>query len=501
MTKSNRRTASGEGAPELTLRDALSPLFRHRKVVLITFCSVFLAAILLAWFWADRYYVASMQVVVGQDRSEPEITSAATATVNNMKGVTPDQVTSEVTLLTGDDMLRSVATTCKLTDKWSVFDVFLPSDPQRRQAMKQEAVARSLSKKIKAEAATASDVIDVKYGVLGDPETASCVLQNLSALYLEKHLQLQHPSGSSDFFANETEKYRKALDQSEARVAQFSQASGVAAPDVMRTDMAGQVATAEAGLYTAHQMIAADEKRIEDIKQQMATTPERSATTESSLASNLLIQNLQANLLGAQVKRTELLVKYDPSYPLVKEVDAEIAQTQAALDDAQKSTYMNKTTDRDPTYEFLREDLAKTQVDLASQKASAAALVSTIQSMRNEMVKLDGDAVKQAALLRDAKANEANYLLYLTKREQERTSDALDRQHFENVAIAVPAVTPLLPAHSPWLVMLLGLIAAAFCSVAAGYIAEYFDPSFRTAEEVMQTLSMPVLASVPRKVA
>ena len=29
------------------------------------------------------------------------------------------------------------------------------------------------------------------------------------------------------------------------------------------------------------------------------------------------------------------------------------------------------------------------------------------------------------ALVREAKANEANYLLYLSKREQERTSDAV----------------------------------------------------------------------------
>ncbi len=178
-------------------------------------------------------------------------------------------------------------------------------------------------------------------------------------------------------------------------------------------------------------MIAADQKRIEDIKGQMANTPERSSTAESSLLLNLLMQNLQANLLAAQIKRSELLVKYDPSYPLVKEADEEIAQTQAAIANAENSKYVNKTTDRDPTYEFLREDLAKTQVDLASQKATAGALVNTIKGMHAETVKLDGDALKQGALVREAKADEANYLLYLTKREQERTSDALDQRHFE----------------------------------------------------------------------
>ena len=38
------------------------------------------------------------------------------------------------------------------------------------------------------------------------------------------------------------------------------------------------------------------------------------------------------------------------------------------------------------------------------------------------MVKLGSQSLQQADLQREAKANEQNYLLYLSKREQERTS-------------------------------------------------------------------------------
>src|SRR5208282_3450456 len=109
-------------------------------------------------------------------------------------------------------------------------------------------------------------------------------------------------------------------------------------------------------------------------------------------------------------------------------------------------------------------------------------------AMQSELVNLDVKAVKQGALLRETKADEGNYLLYLSKREQERTSDALDQKRIANVAIAVPAVVPVLPAHSPWLVMLLGFLAAIFVAVAVAFVAEYLDPSFRTPEEVMETL-------------
>jgi polysaccharide biosynthesis transport protein len=323
----------------------------------------------------------------------------------------------------------------------------------------------------------------------------------LGRLYLAKHLLLERPAGSYDFFEQETEKYRQALANSEKRLTEFSQTEKVAAPDMLRTDMAQQLATSEASLYQAQQSIAADQKRIDNVKAQIAATPARSSTTEVSNASNILMQNLQTDLLAAQVKRSQLTLKYDASYPMVKEVDEEIAETKEAIAKAEAAKYVNRTTDRDPTYEYLRQDQAKTEADLASQRATAAALVGSVHGIQMEMVKLDQQAVTQAGLLREAKADEGNYLLYLGKREQERTSDALDQKRIANVAIAVPAVTPVLPKYSPLLVMLLGLIAAFIFAIGAVYIMEYIDPSFRTPQEVSETLSIPVLATMPRRAA
>jgi uncharacterized protein involved in exopolysaccharide biosynthesis len=149
----------------------------------------------------------------------------------------------------------------------------------------------------------------------------------------------------------------------------------------------------------------------------------------------------------------------------------------------------------------LRQDEAKTEADLASNRATAAALVGSLHGMQSEMVKLDQQAVEQSALLREAKADEGNYLLYLGKREQERTSDALDQRSIANVAIAVPAVVPILPKYSPFLVMFLGLFASVFVAIAMAYVMEYLDPSFRTPQEVSDTLNIPVLATMPKKKA
>jgi uncharacterized protein involved in exopolysaccharide biosynthesis len=500
MNNPDHKKARSMTVPELTLRDMLTPLFRHRRVVIAVFCGVFLLAILFAWLWASNYYVASMQVVVEQDRSDPAVTSAPNAVVAN-KPVTTDQINSEVALLQGNDMLRSVAGSCGLANSWSIGDVFGSQPTPGKQAQKLEHATIRLGKKLQVEEEKLSDVINVKYGKLGDPETPACVLQNLSKLYLAKHLQLQRPAGSTDFFTHQVEESAKRLGEAEMRLANFGRDEGVAAPEALLAPMAQHVAGSVADLYQTQQTIAADEQRIKSLEKQMAGVPARSSTTEVSNSATVLLQQLQANLLEAQIKRTQLLLKYDPAYPLVRESDQEIGEIQSAIAKAQDMKYVNQSTDRDATYEFLRLDVAKTQADLASQKATAAALVNSVRSMRTEMANLDAKAVKQSELLREVKADEGSYLLYLNKREQERTSDALDLKRIANVAIAVPPVIPVLPAHSPLLVGFVGFFLAIFTSIAAGFVAEYIDPSFRTPAEVADILGFPVLASVPRQVA
>src|SRR5205085_7758000 len=115
-----------------------------------------------------------------------------------------------------------------------------------------------------------------------------------------------------------------------------------------------------------------------------------------------------------------------------------------------------------------------------------------------EMVKLDKRAVKQQDLLREVEADEANYLLYLSKREQERTSDELDQKRIGNVAIAVPPILPILPAQSPLMVFAVGCFISILLSLGLTFVIDYFDSSFRTPSEVLETLKVPVLAFVPK---
>jgi uncharacterized protein involved in exopolysaccharide biosynthesis len=503
MEKTSIKKSAGYDIPRLTLRDMLRPLFRHPLAVTLTFSSIFLVSTLVAWGWANHYWVSTMQIVVGRERLEPTLTSQPTAAVQETsKDVTVDEVDSEVVLLQGRDMLREVAQTCQLAGKRSsLWDRFDSREPAAKKAEALESATKALAGSLKVEAQKSSRFIDLRYGSTNSPETAACVLQTLAKLYLEKHLRLQRPAGALEFFTQETDKYSHALAKSESELVKFSKTEGIAAPEILRTDLAQQLIGTQGNLYQTRQAIAADKRRIENIKAQMAVTPSRSFTTEASVSANLLLDQLHSTLLASQLKKTQLLMKYDPSYPLVKEVEQEITETKDAISTAERAKYINTSTDRDQTFEYLRQDLAKTGADLASEEARAYELQISVHDMQLQMVNLDAKSVQQSALLREAKANEANYLLYLTKREEERTSDALDDKRIANVAIAVPAEVPVLPARNPTSIMFAGLWGAFFSAIGAGYLAELADPSFRSPSEVEEILNIPLLSAVPKRLA
>ena len=473
MREMNTEFSSRGDPVNISLRDLAAPLFRRRRVLIIAFLLIFAAGALLGHMRLHNYE-SHMAILVSRERLDPLVTTEAT---NQMVPMTPaltdEEVNSEAELLKSRDVLEKVVLASGLEKQHgkSFLDLFRPKQDETDRVAR---AVRTLASKIKVETPPKTNLIEVTYSST-DPTLAYGVLNSLGNLYMEKHAAVHRPPGSYQFFAQEAQRYKAALEDSEARLRAFGQTQQVADPDGERTDLALQLTASVGQLHTTEQAIAADQQRVRSDQEQMKVTPQRSATKQDTDSANLLLQNLGSSLLAAETKRTQLLLKYDPAYPLVEEADQEVAEAKAAIAEAEKTPYVDEETDRDPTFELLREDLAKSESDLAAQQASLGANRHSIDSIQSQMIKLGSQSLQQADLEREAKADEQNYLLYLSKREQERTSDALDRTRIENVAIAVPPAIPALPAHGPIYILLIAFGMAAIFSLTATYAIDYFD--------------------------
>jgi uncharacterized protein involved in exopolysaccharide biosynthesis len=483
---------------DLSVRDFVVPLFRRSRLLIVTFVSVLAAAILLLMGPA---YSSRMEILVNRERLDPLVSTEATTQIMTAENpVTPEEINSEVELLSSRDVLEQVVLANGLEKKPAGFSLMEVLRPWQTRDDRIARAVKRLAGQIHIENIKNSNLIEITYKS-PDPQRSYGVLKSLGDLYVSKHVAVHRPAGSFEFFAEETQKYHDELQNAESKLRDFGLQNAVAAPDRQRIDLSTQAANSVGQLHLAEQSVDADEERIKDDLRQMSATPQRLATVQASEADESLIESLNTALLAAQNKRTQLTLKFKDDYPLVREADEEIAEDQAAVAQAEQKRFVKETTDHDPTYELLREDLAKTEADLSAQRATLAATKRSVHSIRAEMVNLDQLSLTQQDLQRESKAAETNYLLYLAKREQERTSNALDVTRIANVAIAVPPAIPVLPALSWPMIGLIALGSATVLGVGAAYAADYMDPSFLTPAQVIEIVGIPVLAALPKNTA
>lgn len=471
-------------------RDLVAPLFRYQRLVVLTFFSILVgsaaAALLL-----PKQYQAELKILVKRERIDPTVTSDKTTVIDSRSDVTEEQVQSEVELLQSRDLLEEVVKTCDL-----VPDV-------DGQGNKQSPVAtaraiRKLQSVLHVEPVKKTDLISATYRSR-DPETAARVLNKLGSLYLQKHLAVRRPAGAFEFFQKQTERYRTELATSQEQLTRYDRSTGLISPELEKEITLRKLSEFEGALRETRADIAETTQRIASLESQMSSTSPRTITQERTADNPMLLQQLKSTLLNLQLKHTELLTKFSPEYAPVREVEKQIQQAEAAISGAEQSPVREQTTDRDTTYAWMQEELAKNRTQLIALRARADALAPVVEAYQIRARNLNEQGTAQHDLMLASKSAEDNYLLYLQKQEEARISDALDRNRIVNVTISEAPTVPALPIRSPWVTFLLGTLLAAILSVAAAYTANYFDPSFRTPQDLFNTLNVPVLAAVPRE--
>src|SRR5579864_3612056 len=101
-----------------TLRDIATPLFRHPRVVLVTFL-VILAATILGTLALPKDYEAEMKILVKRERVDAAVSPGRDAVISNPGGVTEEELNSEVELLKSRDLLEKVVLSCNLQESHS----------------------------------------------------------------------------------------------------------------------------------------------------------------------------------------------------------------------------------------------------------------------------------------------------------------------------------------------------------------------------------------------
>jgi polysaccharide biosynthesis protein PslE len=475
-----------------TLRDLLMVLFRRRRTFVWVAGLVF--AVSLWYAVTGTKYQANMKILVRRGRAEPPLSAALNAPLDLTRvGITEEELNSEVELLRDHDVLRKVVEQNGSSGRDWLHVLHL----REGRAQRIERATRRLAEQLRVQPVKKTNLIAISYRA-ADAESAARLLRCVAAAYLEKHTAVHRPAGELSFFEKQTEESRKQVEESSRRLLLFTKGHGIIAAAQQR-DMAIQKLSAlEADQRQVRIDMAETRQRIVELEELLTSLPQRTITQVRTSENAELLRSLKASLLDLQLKRTQLLTKFEPNHRLVEEVSQQIGEAEAAIAVESASPLRDETSDKNVNYEWASSGLQSAQVQWRALQARETATVEQAAVWRRIAGELGEDAITQDDLLSARNAAQETYLLYSKKREEARMNDALDERGIVNVAIAEEPVAPALPLLSMWIVLAMGLTGAAVAGGVSSFAVDYLDPTFRDPDDVVNCLNLAVLASLPQ---
>jgi uncharacterized protein involved in exopolysaccharide biosynthesis len=476
-----------------TMRELAMVLFRQRRSFIGVAGLVFILAVVYAF--AGATYRAEIRVLVRRGRADPPVAAQENAPPDFSRvEVTEEELNSEVELLKDDDVLLRVVEANNL----AAHDWLRWFRPHEQQSARAARAAKRLARRLDVELIKKTNLIAVSYDA-ADPQAAAHVLQSLASIYLDKHMEVHRPGGQLHFFDRQTGESRRQLEEANRKLVDFTKNRGVVMAAQQRDLMLQRVDELETSYQATQIQVSETEHRVQELSAQLAQLPERTTTQVRSADNPELLRALKASLLDLELKRTQLLTKFEPKHRLVQEVEQQILQAKAAVTAERLTPLHDETTDQNPNYEWARAELQKAQVELKGLEAREVTTDAHLAGYRTLARQLGEDAIVQNDLSKSENVAQENYLLYVKKREEARMGDALDEGGIVNVAIAEQPMVPALPVWPAGVVVLVGFVAALTSGTGAAFAADYLDPALRTPEDALACLEVPVLASLPRR--
>ncbi len=156
------RLLEGATNNEATLRDLVSPLFRHRRLAITCFLGAFLCSIAAAVMLSGKYE-SKMEILVNRERLDPVVTTESTTQLPQMAPqVTEEEINSEVELLQSRDVLEKVVLACGLRKDGSAswLGRLLPGHSHDSEV---DRAVESLGKQLKVKIVPKTNLINVSY--------------------------------------------------------------------------------------------------------------------------------------------------------------------------------------------------------------------------------------------------------------------------------------------------------------------------------------------------
>lgn len=432
----------------------------RRKIILMIFVIAVLGTLIVS-LATPKSYTASTSLILNYKGIDPVTGSVLPAQLM------PGYMATQVDIIKSHSVAGKVVDMLKFADSPQAQDQFQTATNGK--GTLRDWYADLLLRKLDIQPSRESSVIELSFSG-SDPEFVATVVNAFASAYQEASLQLKIAPAqrAATYLNSQTKVLRENLEQAQTRLSKYQQENGITSGiEQMDTE------TAKLNELTA-QLVMAQSQAIEASSRQSGTNA--NAELSPDVAANPLIQNLKGEVIRADSKLSDIAERYGVNHPQYQSAKAEVDKLKSQLQQA----IHNTAASVGGTASINKQREAELSAQVAAQKTKVLAL----NRLRDQLMMLQKDV-----------DNTQHSLEAVNQRFTQTNLEGQGNQ--TDVGILNTAVAPL-SASSPK--TMFNLVLSIFCGTILGIcfalLAEMLDRRVRSAEDMLESLEVPVLGVI-----
>lgn len=429
---------------------------RYRLVLFVILAAI--AAAMVANWLLPKKFTAQTSVLIDVRTPDP----VAGASMPGM--VSPSYMATQVDIIGGDLVAQRVIKMLRLDDGPNIKDEWQKHTKGRGSL--DFWLVESLQKNLQVQPARESNVINITYKG-NDPDVSAQIANAFAQAYLDTNLALKTEPARlyATWFDEQTKDSRTKLEAAQARLSEYQQKAGIVSTDERVDYETAKLSQISSQLTTVQGETTDSQSKRKD-----------RGNTVAEIMQSTLINGLKGDVARLEAKVVENNLNLGVNHPLRQRAEAELASLKNRL--ATESARISASIET--TYRVGKDRERELQSAVNAQKTR----VLMLNKQRDEL----------NVYRRDVEAAQRSYETVSQSAAQTRLQSLTTQTNVVRLNTAMAPLDPSSPKP------LLNLVVAAFGGTLLGigfaFLLELKNRRVRSAEDLMQMLDLPVLASI-----
>ncbi len=466
----------------MTTRDLLTPAFYHWRSAVLAFLIPVILALGVAMIAKPIYTAQSRLLILPGD--DYVFRGAPGSSTPSMTFDRAQIVNAEMEILKAKDLqqeaIRAVG-----------FHRVFPNLRDDRRGMDQ--ALERLGKDLRVENVPASNVIELQLRHR-DPQVSAAVLNSLVELYIQRRQAIFERSDVK-LSAGQQDDLSRRIAGIENDIATLSTEHQLGDYNQELIAVQTQQTTLASQLQDLDQRISAAGGRAGRLQQDMRDAP-RTVVLNTDEVRSQQAESLTTALMSVREQRRAAAAKYRDDYPLVVELDRQIAGLEGALAAAplQQTGLVRKGAN--PVYQELDTQLATTRGEAAALVAAREKAAQALEANAARLGDLISIGPRYRELLRNRALLEGAYQDVARRSEEAQIEGALAGSQ-ANVRVIQRAEPPSKGRAGRTLILAAGVLLGGAAALAVIVLATATSQVMLSPGDVETKLDLPILGAVP----